>query len=91
MPIEVGLDGAVHVVSAEVWFEHGRVHEGQCQACWDATEEDRTQGTTLTFWGGSNWEQGFLFVGGVIAWVRADNDQWQAKVACWLLGLFVDI
>ncbi len=27
-PIEVGLDSAIHVVGAEVWFEHGRVHKG---------------------------------------------------------------
>ncbi len=84
LPVEVGLDSAIHVVSAEVRFKHGGVHKGQCQVCRDAAEEDWRQGRIHACWEGSNWEQGFSFVGGIVAWVRADNNQWWAKVAGWL-------
>ncbi len=66
VPIKVGLDSSVQVVSAEVWYKHCGVHEGRCQACQDAAKEDRMQGQTLAFWGGSNQEQGFSVISGVL-------------------------
>ncbi len=72
--MEIGLDGAVPVICAKVWLEHCGVHKGRCQACWDAAKEDRALGRIDTYWEGSNREQWFLFVRGVVALVWADND-----------------
>ncbi len=89
--IKLGLDSSIQAVKAEVWHEHSEVHEGQCQACWDAAKKDWAQGRTPALWRGSNRKQGFSLVRVVVAWVRADNDQWRAEVACWLFGSLIDI
>ncbi len=71
-PEEVGLNGAVLIVVAKIWDKCCGVRKGQGEAVRDTAKMNRLYGKA-DLRKGSNWEDGFPFVGDKVAVVGAGD------------------